>query len=85
MSDEVNAMRTAVAHLRKVVVVEILAPVMEVGYPRSYARLSLDSGLAQALEPALALISHARFCHRQRVPRLVEEPVQSVPAPRACG
>jgi putative acetyltransferase len=54
-SGEIKSMRTADAHLRRGVGAAILDHIVAEARKRGYTRLSLETGLGQAFEPALAL------------------------------
>ncbi len=56
---EIKSMRTAGAHLRRGVAARLLAHILEEAARRGYTRLSLETGSAEAFEPARRL--YARF------------------------
>lgn len=56
---EIKSMRTSSAHLRKGVAAQLLQHIIEEACRRSYRRLSLETGSAQAFAPARRL--YARF------------------------
>ena len=56
---EVKSMRTAAGHLRKGVATNLLREIVAEARRRGYARLSLETGSAEAFGPARAL--YARF------------------------
>ncbi|MGN6329738.1 MAG: GNAT family N-acetyltransferase [Rhodanobacter sp.] len=56
---EIKSMRTASAHLRKGVAARLLQHIIDEAGRRSYRRLSLETGSAQAFAPARRL--YARF------------------------
>lgn len=58
---EVKSMRTAAAHLRKGIAREILDHLTAEACSRSYERLSLETGSADAFEPARRLYANAGF------------------------
>ncbi len=58
---EVKSMRTAAAHLRKGVARRILQHITDEARERGYERLSLETGSADAFEPARRLYAAAGF------------------------
>lgn len=56
---EIKSMRTSSAHLRKGVAARLLQHIIEEACRRAYARLSLETGSAEAFAPAHRL--YARF------------------------
>lgn len=60
-SGEIKSMRTAEAHLRKGVATLLLRHLLGVARARGYARVSLETGLGPAFEPALALYRRHGF------------------------
>jgi putative acetyltransferase len=56
---EIKSMRTSSAHLRKGVAARLLQHIIDEAGRRSYRRLSLETGSAQAFAPARRL--YARF------------------------
>ena len=56
---EIKSMRTSSAHLRRGVASHLLTYILEEAARRGYARLSLETGSAEAFEPAQRL--YARF------------------------
>ncbi len=56
---EIKSMRTAEAHLRKGVAARLLTHILDEAARRGYTRLSLETGSAEAFEPARRL--YARF------------------------
>jgi putative acetyltransferase len=61
---EIKSMRTATAHLRKGVANAMLTHIVEEAKQRGYRRLSLETGSADAFEPARCLYARSgfRFC-----------------------
>ena len=61
---EIKSMRTASSHLRKGVANAMLTHIIEQANQRGYQRLSLETGSADAFEPARRLyaVSGFRFC-----------------------
>ncbi|HWS90369.1 MAG TPA: GNAT family N-acetyltransferase [Pyrinomonadaceae bacterium] len=59
---EIKSMRTAAAHLRKGIAARLLTYILEEAARRGYTRLSLETGSAEAFEPARRL--YARFGFR---------------------
>lgn len=58
---EIKSMRTSSAHLRKGVAKAMLSHILEEARSRSYRRLSLETGSAQAFEPARGLYASFGF------------------------
>ena len=58
---EIKSMRTAASHLRQGVATGILRHILEVAAQRSYARLSLETGSAEAFAPARNLYTRFGF------------------------
>jgi len=58
---EIKSMRTADAHLRKGVAATILEHIIAEARRRGYKRLSLETGLGPAFEPAVALYRRYGF------------------------
>jgi putative acetyltransferase len=58
---EIKSMRTAPAHLRKGVAGALLAHIIEEAKQRGYQRLSLETGSADAFEPARRLYAGFGF------------------------
>ena len=58
---EIKSMRTASAHLRKGVANALLAHIIDEAKRRSYQRLSLETGAAEAFEPARQLYAAFGF------------------------
>jgi putative acetyltransferase len=56
---EIKSMRTAEAHLRRGVAAHLLKHILQEAARRGYTRLSLETGSAEAFEPARRL--YARF------------------------
>jgi putative acetyltransferase len=56
---EIKSMRTSAPHLRKGVAARLLEHILEEAVRRGYGRLSLETGSAEAFEPARRL--YARF------------------------
>jgi putative acetyltransferase len=54
-------MRTATAHLRKGVAKAMLTHIVEEAKQRGYRRLSLETGSAEAFEPARRLYARSGF------------------------
>jgi putative acetyltransferase len=60
---EIKSMRTPVAHRRKGVGRAVLAHIIEVAKERSYERLSLETGSADAFKPAQKLYESFGFTY----------------------
>jgi putative acetyltransferase len=58
---EIKSMRTATAHLRKGVAKAMLTHIIEEAKQRGYRRLSLETGSAEAFEPARRLYAAFGF------------------------
>ena len=71
---EIKSMRTAEAHLRKGVARRMLAHILEEARRRGYARLSLETGSADAFEPARRLYANAGFEYCGPFDGYVEDP-----------
>lgn len=71
---EVKSMRTAAAHLRKGVAASLMVHILEEARRRSYRRLSLETGSAEAFAPARSL--YLRFGFKPCAPfgDYVEDP-----------
>jgi len=71
---EVKSMRTSRSHLRKGVAKKLLAHVVEEARRRSYGRLSLETGSAEAFEPARKLYASLGFEYCEPFADYVEDP-----------
>ncbi len=71
---EIKSMRTSSAHLRKGVAKAMLSHILEEARRRSYRRLSLETGSAQAFEPARRLYASCRFTFCGPFADYVEDP-----------
>jgi putative acetyltransferase len=60
---EVKSMRTSLVHQRKGIARKILTHIIEAARKRSYVRLSLETGSAQAFEPARRLYESFGFTY----------------------
>ncbi len=58
---EIKSMRTARAHLRRGVAARLLAHILDEARRRSYRRLSLETGSAEAFRPAHEMYSRFGF------------------------
>lgn len=71
---EIKSMRTSSAHLRKGVAKAMLSHILEEAKRRSYRRLSLETGSAQAFEPARRLYASCGFTFCGPFADYVEDP-----------
>ena len=71
---EVKSMRTSTAHRRKGVARVMLTHIVAEAGRRSYARLSLETGSAQAFEPAQRLYTSFGFTYCSPFGDYIEDP-----------
>ncbi|MET0648568.1 MAG: GNAT family N-acetyltransferase [Pyrinomonadaceae bacterium] len=71
---EIKSMRTAAAHLRRGVASHLLRHILEEAVGRGYARLSLETGSAEAFEPARQLYARFGFAYCGPFADYVEDP-----------
>ena len=71
---EIKSMRTPIAHRRKGAGRAILAHIIEVAKQRSYDRLSLETGSAEAFKPAQKLYESFGFTNCERFGDYPEDP-----------
>jgi putative acetyltransferase len=71
---EIKSMRTASAHLRRGVAAHLLRHMLEEGARRGYTRLSLETGSAEAFEPARQLYARFGFAYCDPFGEYVEDP-----------
>ena len=71
---EIKSMRTAAAHLRRGVAAHLLRHILEEAGRRGYARLSLETGSAEAFEPARRLYAGFGFTYCGPFADYVEDP-----------
>lgn len=71
---EIKSMRTASAHLRRGVAAHLLRHILEEGARRGYTRLSLETGSAEAFEPARRLYARFGFAYCGPFGDYVEDP-----------
>ncbi len=71
---EVKSMRTSLVHRRKGVARKILTRIIEEARKRSYVRLSLETGSAQAFEPARRLYESFGFTYCAPFADYIEDP-----------
>jgi putative acetyltransferase len=71
---EIKSMRTAARHLRKGVASEILKHILETARQRGYHRISLETGSAQAFEPARKLYATFGFTDCGPFADYIEDP-----------
>lgn len=71
---EIKSMRTAARHLRKGVAAKLLAHIIEEARRRGYRRLSLETGSAEAFEPARRLYAGFGFTYCGPFADYVEDP-----------
>lgn len=71
---EIKSMRTPIAHRRKGAGRAILAHIIEVAKARGYARLSLETGKAEAFTPAHKLYESFGFTYCGRFGDYPEDP-----------
>jgi len=71
---EIKSMRTSALHLRKGVAKNLLNHILEEARRRGYSRLSLETGSAEAFEPAQKLYASFGFTHCEPFADYVEDP-----------
>jgi putative acetyltransferase len=71
---EIKSMRTSSTHLRKGVAAHLLNHILEEAARRGYRRLSLETGAAEAFEPARRLYAKFGFTHCGPFADYVEDP-----------
>ena len=71
---EIKSMRTSSAHLRKGVASYLLRHILEEAARRGYTRLSLETGSAEAFEPARRLYARHGFAYCGPFADYVEDP-----------
>jgi putative acetyltransferase len=71
---EIKSMRTAARHLRKGVASHLLRHIVEEARRRGYTRLSLETGSAEAFEPARRLYAGFGFTYCGPFADYVEDP-----------
>lgn len=71
---EIKSMRTAEMHLRKGVARTLLRHIIEEARRRGYTRLSLETGSAEAFEPARRLYAAFGFTYCEPFADYVEDP-----------
>ena len=71
---EIKSMRTASAHLRRGVASHLLRHILEEAARRGYSRLSLETGSAEAFEPAQRLYAAFGFAYCGPFADYVEDP-----------
>jgi putative acetyltransferase len=71
---EIKSMRTAEAHLRKGVAARLLLHILEEAARRGYTRLSLETGSAEAFDPARRLYARFGFAYCGPFADYVEDP-----------
>jgi putative acetyltransferase len=71
---EIKSMRTSSLHLRKGVATKLLNHILEEAKRRGYSRLSLETGSAEAFEPARQLYAHFGFTYCEPFADYVEDP-----------
>ena len=71
---EIKSMRTAAAHLRRGVASHLLRHILAEAVGRGYARLSLETGSAEAFEPARQLYARFGFDYCGPFADYVEDP-----------
>ena len=71
---EIKSMRTAARHLRKGVAASLLGHMLEEARRRGYRRLSLETGSAEAFEPARKLYAKFGFMYCGPFADYVEDP-----------
>jgi putative acetyltransferase len=71
---EIKSMRTAARHLRKGVAAKLLTHIIEEARRRGYRRLSLETGSAEAFEPARRLYAGFGFTYCGPFADYVEDP-----------
>ncbi len=71
---EIKSMRTSASHLRKGVARNLLNYMLEEAKRRGYKRLSLETGSAEAFEPARRLYADFGFTYCEPFADYVEDP-----------
>ena len=71
---EIKSMRTSALHLRKGVAKNLLKHILEEARRRGYVRLSLETGSAEAFEPARQLYARFGFIYCEPFADYVEDP-----------
>jgi putative acetyltransferase len=71
---EIKSMRTVTAHLRKGVAAAMLVHILEEARRRSYRRLSLETGSADAFAPARSLYTRYGFKFCSPFANYIEDP-----------
>ena len=71
---EIKSMRTAPRHLRKGVAARLLGHILEEAARRAYRRLSLETGSAEAFEPARHLYTRLGFVPCGPFGNYIEDP-----------
>ena len=71
---EIKSMRTSSQHLRKGVARNLLGHIIEEARRRGYRRLSLETGSAEAFEPALKLYASFGFTYCEPFGDYLEDP-----------
>ena len=71
---EIKSMRTAAAHLRKGVAKTLLVHLLDEAKRRGYVRLSLETGSADAFEPARKLYEAHGFAYCPPFADYIEDP-----------
>jgi putative acetyltransferase len=71
---EIKSMRTSSAHLRRGVASHLLGHILEEAARRGYSRLSLETGSAEAFEPARQLYARFGFAYCGPFGDYVEDP-----------
>ena len=71
---EIKSMRTATAHLRKGVAKTLLVHILNEAKRRGYSRVSLETGSADAFEPARKLYSAHGFTYCGPFADYIEDP-----------
>jgi putative acetyltransferase len=71
---EIKSMRTSALHLRRGVAKHLLNHILEEAGRRGYVRLSLETGSAEAFEPARQLYAGSGFTYCEPFADYVEDP-----------
>jgi putative acetyltransferase len=71
---EIKSMRTSSTHLRKGIAKALLLHLLEEAKRRRYARLSLETGSAEAFEPARRLYAASGFIECEPFADYIEDP-----------
>lgn len=71
---EIKSMRTSSLHLRKGVAKNLLTHILEEAKRRGYSRLSLETGSAEAFDPARKLYANFGFTYCEPFADYVEDP-----------